>query len=56
MNRFSGLPVAEQSGYNAFEMVFTGPAAEESIGALALPLTIDGQPHQLLGAWIAKRQ
>jgi hypothetical protein len=56
MNRFSGLLVAEQSGYNAFEMVFTGPAAEESIGALALPLTIDGQPHQLLGAWIAKRQ
>jgi hypothetical protein len=55
-NRFSGLLVSDQSGYNAFEMAFTGPAAEESIGALALPLLIDGQPHQLLGAWIAKHE
>jgi hypothetical protein len=56
INRSSGLLVGDQSGYNAFEMVFTGPTAEEPIGVLALPLAIDGQPHQLLGAWIAKRQ
>lgn len=51
-------------GQNFFLGRFTGPSAEETIGAWALPFvfsrggefaTPDGQTHQAFGAWIAKR-
>lgn len=54
-NFFSGQFDTVLSGFNQFNGLFTGPLAEEGIGSWALPLMIDGQLHQAIGAWIAKR-
>lgn len=55
-NSFSGTFDTSQSGFNQFKGLFTGPSAQEAIGSWALPLMIDGQLHQAIGAWIAKRE
>lgn len=61
---YSGSFDTTALGQNFFLGRFTGPSAEETIGAWALPfvfnrggefVTPDGQPHQAFGAWIAKR-
>lgn len=55
-NSFSGQFDTSQAGFNRFDGLFAGPSAQEAIGSWALPLIIDGQPHQAMGAWIAKRE
>ncbi|KUO54694.1 MAG: hypothetical protein APF82_08705 [Sphingomonadales bacterium BRH_c42] len=55
-NSFSGQFDTSQTGFNQFNGLFTGPSAQEAIGSWALPLMIDGQLHQAIGAWIAKRE
>jgi hypothetical protein len=61
---YSGSFDTNALGQNFFLGRFTGPSAEETIGAWALPfvfdrggesVTPDGQTHQAFGAWIAKR-
>jgi len=54
---YSGKFDTTVAGQNFFLGRFTGPHAEETIGAWALPFvfTGDGQNHQAFGAWIAKR-
>jgi hypothetical protein len=52
----SGRFDTSQAGINQFSGRFTGPSAQEAIGAWALPLTIDGTPRQAIGAWLAKRE
>lgn len=54
-NSFSGRFDTSQAGSNQFNGLFTGPLAQEAIGSWALPLMIDGQLHQAIGAWIARR-
>jgi hypothetical protein len=53
---YSGSFDTTAAGQNFFLGRFTGPNAEETIGAWALPFnySVDGQPHQAIGAWIAK--
>jgi hypothetical protein len=46
---------SSQSGYNELYVRLTGPDASELIGSWSLPMMIDGEPHQLMGAWIARR-
>lgn len=53
---FSGSFAAYLPGYNQFVGLLTGPTAKEAIGNWAVPVLIDGQPHQFFGAWIAKQQ
>jgi hypothetical protein len=55
-NAFAGKFNTSLAGFNQFKGLFTGPAAQEAMGGWALPLMIDGQPHQALGAWIARRE
>ncbi|WP_340588971.1 hypothetical protein [Erythrobacter alti] len=55
-NSFSGQFITGLTGFNHFNGLFTGPAAQEAIGSWALPLMINGQSHQAIGAWIARRQ
>ena len=61
---YSGKFDTSATGDNFFLGRFTGPHAEETIGAWALPfvfdksgdtVTADHQTHQAFGAWIAKR-
>jgi hypothetical protein len=61
---YSGAFATGTPGENWFFGRFTGPNAEETIGAWALPFifntstgdaTADNMPHQAFGAWIAKR-
>ena len=61
---YSGTFATSASGQNFFLGQFTGPNAEETIGAWAIPFVFDqngstirgdGQTHQAFGAWIAKR-
>lgn len=61
---YSGKFDSAAPGDNFFLGRFTGPNAEETIGAWAVPFVFtnggefvpaDGQPHQAFGAWIAKR-
>jgi hypothetical protein len=54
---YSGAFDSNAVGSNFFLGRFTGPNAEETIGAWALPFiySVDGQNHQAEGAWIAKR-
>ena len=61
---YSGKFDTAAAGDNFFLGKFTGPNAEETIGAWALPfildsgnatITADHMNHQLFGAWIAKR-
>ena len=61
---YSGKFDTNATGDNFFVGRFTGPSAEETIGAWALPfefsngtviLPADDQTHQAMGAWIAKR-
>jgi hypothetical protein len=61
---YSGKFDTSATGQNYFLGQFTGPNAEETIGAWALPfifttgsstLTPDGKAHQAFGAWIAKK-
>jgi hypothetical protein len=60
---YSGKFDTSASGSNLFFGKFTGPNAEETIGAWGLPfvldtgnaaITADHKTHQLFGAWIAK--
>lgn len=51
-----GAFTTSESGFNEFKVMLTGPDASELIGSYAIPVTIDGEPHQFMGAWIAKRQ
>lgn len=61
---YSGAFETSASGENFFLGRFTGPNAEETIGAWAVPFVFtsggeyapaDGQTHQAYGAWIARR-
>ena len=61
---YSGKFDSGTTGQNFFLGRFTGPNAEETIGAWALPFMLDTgnatiqadhQAHQLFGAWIAKK-
>lgn len=61
---YSGKFDSSTAGQNFFLGQFTGPNAEETIGAWALPFVLDTgnstieadhQAHQLFGAWIAKK-
>lgn len=61
---YSGKFDTTTTGDNFFLGKFTGPNAEETIGAWALPfildagnfaITADHQTHQAFGAWIAKK-
>ena len=54
---YSGKFVSSVPGSNYFLGRFTGPNAQETIGAWALPFLypVDGKPHQAIGAFIAKR-
>ena len=52
---YSGKFDTSASGQNYFFGQFTGPHAEETIGAWALPFQDGGGDHQALGAWIAKK-
>ncbi|MBA4163814.1 MAG: hypothetical protein C0510_04145 [Erythrobacter sp.] len=54
-NSFAGQFDTNLAGFNQFNGLFTGPLAQEAIGSWALPLMIDGQLHQAIGAWIARR-
>jgi hypothetical protein len=53
---YSGKFDSSDPGQNFFLGQFTGPNAQETIGAWALPfhLSGDSQAHQAFGAWIAK--
>jgi hypothetical protein len=44
-----------QSGFNEFKARLTGPDASEIIGSWAIPIMVNGAPHQLMGSWIAAR-
>lgn len=52
---YSGKFDTSLAGFNFFNGSFTGPHAEETIGNWAVPFTLDGQNHQAIGAWIAKK-
>ena len=52
---YSGKFDTNLPGFNFFNGSFTGPHAEETIGDWAVPFTLDGQNHQAIGAWIAKK-
>jgi len=52
---YSGRFDTNLSGSNFFLGRFTGPNAEETIGAWAVPFTFQNGTHQAIGAWIAKR-
>jgi hypothetical protein len=61
---YSGKFDTTASGQNFFLGSFTGPSAQETIGAWALPfifnngttgLPADNKTHQAFGAWIAKK-
>jgi hypothetical protein len=52
---YSGRFDTSLSGNNFFLGRFTGPNAEETIGAWAVPFTFGGGTHQAIGAWIAKK-
>ena len=54
---YSGTFATAAAGHNLFVGRFTGPSAQETIGAWALPFVypVDGQVHQARGAWIAKK-
>ena len=53
---YSGAFQTSAAGQNSFLGRFTGPHAEETIGAWTLPFvySTDGHIHQATGAWIAK--
>jgi hypothetical protein len=54
---YSGAFVTSATGHNEFLGRFTGPNAQETIGAWAVPFvySADGKSHQAFGAWIAKK-
>jgi len=54
---YSGVFDTNVAGSNFFLGKFTGPSAQETIGAWALPFHFSGdnQAHQAFGAWIAKK-
>jgi hypothetical protein len=61
---YSGKFDTAAAGDDFFLGKFTGPHAEETVGAWALPfvlntgngtITADHQTHQAFGAWIAKK-
>jgi hypothetical protein len=62
---YSGRFDTPVAGQNFFLGRFTGPGAEETIGAWAIPFLFDkggdivkpdGQVHQAFGAWMARKQ
>jgi len=54
---YSGRFETSAAGQSLFVGLFTGPHAEETIGAWALPFiySADGLTHHARGAWIAKK-
>jgi hypothetical protein len=52
---FSGTFNSSHPGFNEFRGLFTGPSAQEAIGAWALPVMVQGTLHQTMGAWIARQ-
>jgi hypothetical protein len=52
---YSGKFDTSVGGSNYFLGRFTGPNAEETIGAWALPFVLGSQNHQGFGGWIAKK-
>ena len=52
---YSGKFDTSVAGQNYFLGQFTGPNAEETIGAWALPFIFDNADHQAFGAWLAKQ-
>lgn len=52
---YSGRFDTNLAGDNFFLGRFTGPTADETIGAWAVPFTFQNETHQAIGAWIAKR-
>jgi hypothetical protein len=54
-NGLSGTVITAESGFNRVDGLFTGPAATEAIGRIAIPVSINGAPHQVMGAWIAAK-
>ena len=52
---YSGKFQTNLPGANFFNGRFTGPNAQETIGAWAMPFTHDGANHQAMGAWVAKQ-
>lgn len=54
VNGFSGMIDSTQTGINSADGFFTGTTASEAIGRFALPVMVNGEPHQVMGAWIAK--
>jgi hypothetical protein len=52
---YSGKFDTALAGSNFFNGQFTGPNAQETIGAWAVPFTLSGKTQQAMGAWIAKR-
>lgn len=51
-----GTFLTSESGFNELKVRSTGPGAEELIGSFAVPLSVGGEAHQLMGAWIAARR
>lgn len=51
-----GMFETSESGFNEFKVMLTGPDAGELIGSWSVPIMVDGEPHQFMGSWIAKRQ
>ena len=52
---YSGKFDTSLTGFNFFNGSFTGPHGEETIANWAVPFTFDGENHQAIGAWIAKK-
>jgi hypothetical protein len=52
---YSGKFDTGAAGQNYFFGEFTGPNAEETIGAWAMPFNYSGDHHQAFGGWIAKQ-
>jgi hypothetical protein len=53
-NSYSGQFATGAAGDNFFIGQFTGPNAEETIGAWAVPFRFENATHEAFGAWIAK--
>lgn len=53
--RFASRFETAEAGINRFDGLFTGPGAEEAIGAWAVPFALGDERHQATGAWIAKK-
>lgn len=53
---YTGRFVTAVDGPNSFSGIFTGPAAQESIGSWAFPFLMNGVAQSAQGVWVARRQ